>query len=101
MIKLIKVTGHSLSPEYKEGDFVLVVKIPLFCNWIKEGDTIVFYHPQYGQMIKRVAWAERDQNAIFVMGSHQESIDSRTFGPIGYEMIKWKVIWHISGPGSP
>lgn len=101
MLKLIKVTGHSLSPEYKEGDFVLAVKIPLFCCSIKAGDTIIFHHPQYGQMIKRVSWAERSQDAVFVTGRHPDSVDSRNFGPISYEMIKWKVIWHIPGPGSP
>ena len=30
MLRLFRIDGHSLSPEYQPGDFVLVSKIPFF-----------------------------------------------------------------------
>ena len=42
MLKFIKVSGKSLLPEYREGDFVLVAKIPFFLRHIRQGDIVVF-----------------------------------------------------------
>ena len=41
MLGFFKVTGNSLSPDYQEGDFVLLLKIPFFLNRLKEGDIVI------------------------------------------------------------
>lgn len=98
MLRRIKVSGDSLSPDYKEGDFVITVKIPLFLRWLRPGDVIVFEQPAYGVLIKQVDWVDIPLNQVFVTGKNPGSIDSRTFGPIPASNLIGKVIWHISRP---
>ena len=98
MFKLIKVTGASLSPDYLEGDYVLIVSSPFFLKQIRVGDTIVFRRPDYGTLIKRVLDVSPDQSAYFVVGTHPNSLDSRHFGPVSGRELYGKVIWHIKKP---
>ena len=91
MLKFIKVTGRSLSPEYQEGDYVMVVTFPFFP--FKRGSTIVFQHPDYGVMIKKIETISED--GIHVTGSHPDSVDSRRFGPVNREAVMGVVVWHI------
>ncbi len=95
MIQILKVTGESLSPFFLEGDFVVVSKIPFVLRKIKTGDIVVFRHPAYGTMIKKVEQISPDGEEIFVLGTHPESTDSRQFGPLRRRQLIGKVIWHI------
>lgn len=95
MIQILKVTGESLSPFFVEGDFVVVSKIPFVLRKIKAGDIVVFRHPVYGTMIKKVERISPDGEEIFVLGTHPESTDSRQFGPLRRSQLTGKVIWHI------
>lgn len=95
MIQILKVTGESLSPFFLEGDFVVVSKIPFVLRKIKAGDIVVFRHPVYGTMIKKVERISPDGEEIFVLGTHAESTDSRQFGPLRRSQLTGKVIWHI------
>ena len=47
MIKVIKIKGDSLYPQYKNGDFVIIARSPFLFGKIKIGDIIVFQHTQY------------------------------------------------------
>jgi len=94
MLRFIKVAGSSLYPDYREGDYVMVVTVPFFR--LKMGDTVVFRHPGYGMMIKKISRIE--PSGIHVVGIHPESVDSRRFGPIQQRDVLGKVIWHISKP---
>ncbi len=94
MLRLLKITGDSLTPEFQEGDFVLVSKVPFFFSPASPGDILAFRQPGYGLLIKRVRSVDRD-GKIEVIGSHPDSIDSRVFGPIWDKDIIGKVIWHI------
>ena len=95
MIQILKVTGESLSPFFLEGDFVVVSKIPFVLRKIKTGDIVVFRHPVYGTMIKKVERISPSGEEIFVLGTHLESTDSRQFGPLHRNQLIGKVIWHI------
>jgi len=101
MLKMLKVTGESLAPEYREGDFVIIAKIPFLLNRLKEDDVIAFRHPDYGVMIKRIAALDSGQGQIFVLGTHEHSVDSRHFGTIRQSDLLGKVIWHLRQPGRP
>jgi len=94
MLRLLKITGDSLTPEFQEGDFVLVSKVPFYFSPAAPGDILAFRQPGYGLLIKRVRSVDRD-GKIEVIGSHPDSIDSRVFGPIRDKDIIGKVIWHI------
>jgi nickel-type superoxide dismutase maturation protease len=95
MIQILKVTGESLSPFFLEGDFVVVSKIPFVLRKIKAGDIVVFRHPVYGTMIKKVEHITPDGEEILVLGTQPESIDSRQFGPVRRRQLVGKVVWHI------
>ncbi len=95
MLKFFRISDHSLSPEYQEGDFVLSAKISLFPNSVRCGDVVVFSHPVYGTMIKKVSRITGDGKRIYVIGTHEDSVDSRQFGALSKEALIGKVMWHI------
>jgi signal peptidase I len=98
MLRLLKVSGDSLLPTYQDGDFVLVSKIPYLFSRIRQGDIIAFRHEVYDTMIKQVHRIVPGSGQIYVIGTQENSIDSRHFGPISKEDILGKVIWHIRKP---
>jgi len=95
MFRLIKVTGESLSPSYREGDYVVVTTIPFLLRRVKAGDRIVFQNELYGLMIKQVKEIDYEEGKVYVVGSHPYSVDSRHFGAIERQDVTGKVIWHI------
>ena len=98
MLRIIKVTGKSLWPEYQEGDYVVLTTIPFFFNSLKGGDVVVFRHPEHGRMIKKVEYIHSEQGTISVIGSLPNSVDSRQFGPVHKRDLIGKVLWHVPKP---
>ena len=98
MFQVLKVTGESLSPFFLQGDYVLVVKLPFILHRLKPGDVVVFRHPAYGIMIKRLERFGEDGQELYVVGSHPESTDSRSFGAIPRRWVVGKVLWRIIRP---
>jgi len=98
MFRLLKVTGDSLSPLYKEGDFVVITTLPFLSRRIRPGDIIVFQHGLYGTLIKIVDRILPEGDEVYVIGASENSLDSRRLGPISRQAIKGKVIWHIVKP---
>jgi nickel-type superoxide dismutase maturation protease len=98
MLQIMKVTGESLSPFFETGDYVLIVKVPFLLLSLQVGDILVFHHPVYGMMIKRLEQVSPDGTELFLLGTHPESTDSREFGPVARKNIIGKVIWHIPRP---
>lgn len=98
MLRVIKVTGDSLSPDYREGDYVVITTIPFFLNRIQAGDVIVFQQPTFGTLIKKVAQVESAGDRFYVVGAHPGSVDSRRFGPVYRQALIGRVIWHIPRP---
>jgi phage repressor protein C with HTH and peptisase S24 domain len=66
MIRIISVTGDSLTPEFNQGDFVVVATNPLFLINIKRGDVLVFHNEHYGTMIKKFSHFEGNRDRLFV-----------------------------------
>jgi signal peptidase I len=95
MLRLFRIHGSSLEPEYQSGDFVLVSKIPFYFHPPKAGDIIGFKHPAFGLLIKQIGAVNPNTRELSVIGTHPDSIDSREFGPILIKQIFGKVFWHI------
>jgi signal peptidase I len=95
MLRLLKISGHSLYPDFREGEYVLAAKVPFPSGKIKAGDVIIFRQPGYGTLIKRVRQVVESGKAFDVRGTQIESTDSRDFGPVPWEHVSGKVIWHI------
>lgn len=92
MLRILKVTGESLSPFLMAGDYVLVGSLPRRLLSIREGDIVVLRHPQYGTLIKRVESLSAGGDELFVVGDHPDSIDSRMFGPVRRASVVGKVL---------
>jgi signal peptidase I len=100
MFRLLKVTGDSLSPLYKEGDFVVITTLPFFLRRLRQGDIIVFQHGLYGTLIKIVDRVLPEEDAVYIIGTSEESLDSRRLGPISRAAIRGRIIWHIARPSN-
>ncbi len=95
MFQLLRVRGQSLTPDFREGDYILAAKAPFPSGKIRAGDVIVFNQPGYGKLIKRVTRVIDDGRAFEVRGTQVASTDSRNFGPVLATRVSGKVIWHI------
>jgi signal peptidase I len=98
ILKLFKVSGDSLLPTYRDGDFVLASKIPYLFGPVTQGDVVVFRHAAYGILIKAVASLGPNPGEIVVLGTQIGSVDSTQFGPIRTGDVLGKVIWHVPRP---
>jgi signal peptidase I len=94
MLKLLKIVGDSLTPNFEHGDFVLVSKIPFLFRPPSPGDVVAFHQPGYGLLIKRIQSVNPD-GEFNVIGTRLESIDSRVFGTVKQAEMIGKVVWHI------
>jgi phage repressor protein C with HTH and peptisase S24 domain len=100
MIKIVKVTGNSLSPFFLPGDFVLIGLKPIFSRFIQPGDFIVFDHEGYGRLIKKVLDFDPRNDHYLVSGTQPMSLDSKQLGPISDQAVIGKVLLHIKNPSS-
>jgi len=91
MIRLFKVSGHSLFPLLKDGQRVFCIKLFKFTK-LKISDIVVFEKEPYGLMIKEIKSINRE--AYFLQGTNAFSIDSRDFGMIDKSQIKYKVLFN-------
>lgn len=89
MIKIFRIEGESMLPEYQDGEFVLLWRT----LHPKVGDVVVFENQLYGTLIKRVA--KISEQGVYVLGTGENSLDSRRLGPVSPEKIQGRVIWHI------
>jgi signal peptidase I len=94
-LRLLKIRGHSLHPDFQEGDYVLAAGFPFPSGKIRVGDVIVFRQPGYGTLIKRVRQVLDEGCSLDVRGTQIEGTDSRNFGAVPRERVFGKVIWHI------
>jgi len=98
MLKILKVTGNSLSPSFYPGDFVIILRRSLFSQAFQPGDYIVFDHSEYGLLIKKISEHNRTKDHYVVHGTHHLSINSDQLGPISSSVVLGKVLWHIKNP---
>ena len=68
MLRLFRISGYSLTPEYQPGDFVLVSKIPFLLHPPRAGEIVAFRHPAFGLLIKRVTHFDPASRQLTVHG---------------------------------
>ncbi len=95
MFKILRIRGDSLSPKLMDGDFVLSSKIPILLKRLQTGDLVVFNQPGYGVLIKQLESISQDGQSLEVRGLHQDSVDSRTFGPVSRHSLLGKIVYSI------
>lgn len=90
MFKLLKIQGDSLYPFFKNGQRVFCIKLYSFIS-LKADDFVVFKKQGYPLMVKQIKYI--DKNGYFVQGTDSSSVDSRDFGKLSKEEIKYKVLF--------
>ncbi|HHD82271.1 MAG TPA: hypothetical protein ENK82_08890 [Campylobacterales bacterium] len=90
MFKVFEVSGYSLYPLLKEAERIFCIKVFSFSS-LKPLDIVVFYKEPQGLMIKQIK--SIDQEQYFVVGTNADSIDSRDFGTISKNEIKYKLLF--------
>jgi nickel-type superoxide dismutase maturation protease len=99
------VEGSSMEPTLVPGDWAIAVVPARF----RVGDVVVVEHPRQGgyEMVKRIVAQPGDRMAErvlgpdewWVLGDHPgASTDSRSFGPVGSEALKARIV-AVYGPG--
>ena len=97
MLRLLRITGHSLGPDYRPGDFVLLGTAPWWRRRLRPGQVVAFRHPEHGLLIKRIVRLLPGGD-VWVEGDHPASLDSRRFGPVPPEAVLGRVLAHIRAP---
>lgn len=83
-------------PSIADGSFVLLKKCKRI-NQLQAGNLIIFYHPNYGYMLKSVVSMD-EQGNLWCRGHHQESISMRQIGAISLSQVVGRVILTIQPP---
>lgn len=98
IFQIIRVSGGSLYPRYRDGDYVFVSTLPILLRGIRPGDVVIYDHPRKGRRIKIVERLEDGGKSVFLVGTAIDSEDSRSFGAVPRSLVKGKVIGHIAKP---
>lgn len=95
MFKLLKVKGDSLFPLYKNSQILFCINSKFFK--LKKNDILVFFQKDYGLMVKILEQIkiENEKKEYYMIGTNPSSIDSRNFGFIKEEDIKYKVLFKL------
>lgn len=92
--QLNRVSGDSMSPVLRSGDYVLFRPV-----WNKQhiriGSVVKVCHPIYGKIIKRVMSKEEGVGYRLV-GENSQSVTSEAMGIVPFIAIEGVMCWHIS-----
>jgi nickel-type superoxide dismutase maturation protease len=94
LLAKFKIAGHSMEPQIKTGDTVLVSRVPYWFKIPKINDIVAFKDNNGKILIKRIV---RIQNRkYFVQGDNRnDSLDSRRFGYISKKQIIGEFIYKL------
>ena len=97
MIKLVKVTGNSMSPTLVDGDYVLIRK-PRRQRKLTLGLIYVINHSELGRIIKRLGDMKHDR--CFFIGDNPSSTPSTVIGAVESSRVIGQVILAIGKSGT-
>lgn len=88
-----KILGHSMEPEIRSGQKVIVSNLPYFFKKPKVNDIVAVEYKKE-VLIKRIT--RLNSNEVFIQGDNQkDSLDSKRFGFINRNKILGKVIYKM------
>ena len=89
---IIRVTGESMLPHYREGDFLFVTRFfkPFFLKLAKD---IIFTHSEFGLLLKRVIQIDKSRKILRVYGTGENSINSEEIGDVSFDQVEGVVIY--------
>ena len=93
MLKLVKITGDSMSPVLSDGDYVLTKKP----RRLTPGLIYVIDHSDLGRIIKRLGSTKHDR--CFFLGDNPASTPSAVIGAVEKSRVVGQVILVIGKSG--
>ena len=84
-----------MSPSLHDGDFVLTLKFFTHLQ-IKLNRKVVFNHPKYGLLIKRIDEINFEEKYFFAKGENLESVSRKDMGKVFFDQIKGFPVLSIS-----
>lgn len=93
MLKLIKVSGGSMSPALNDGDYVVTIKPRSF----RPGLVYVINHTDLGQIIKRLDRIEN--NRLIVSGDNKDSTPSSVIAPTAKDRVIGRAMIAVTKSG--
>jgi nickel-type superoxide dismutase maturation protease len=87
--QIAAVSGDSMEPTLKSGDWLVVSRAPR--RGPRLGQVVVVEHPRRPgfELVKRVSALSRERSLIWVAGDNQSaSTDSDDFGPVGLDAVR-------------
>ena len=98
MLKLVKVTGNSMSPTLEDGDYVITKKPrPQSNGYLASGLIYVINHSDLGRIIKRLSDMKHDR--CYFIGDNPSSTPSTLIGAVEFSRVIGQVIWVIGKSG--
>jgi phage repressor protein C with HTH and peptisase S24 domain len=89
MLKIFKVSGHSMIPVYRHGDYILL----RICRKVSVNDIVVYQHPDYGNILKRVINISGVN--FFLSSDNPAGIGQDKIGRCQKQRLQGKLLWHI------
>ena len=95
MIKLFRVRGASMHPEYGNGDYVLVRRYSKRPRGRQPqtGDDVICRHPKLGTILKRIS--AQTAQGVTLKGLNGLSSDSSAIGEVPYHLLAGRVVARI------
>jgi len=94
MLRLVKVTGQSMSPTLEDGDYVLTKKPRLY----RAGLIYVINHSELGRIIKRLQDTKHNK-CLFIGDNSKASTPSSLIGAVEKDRVVGQVILIIGPKG--
>ncbi len=91
MIRLVKIIGQSMTPEFHEGDYLILQTAFLKP---KTGQHIVYRHQEFGLIFKQIDKIEND-GRFFLRSINPLGLQAERTGHCSPSRITGKVLWHI------
>jgi len=94
-LDVVEVQGSSMAPVLLPGEWLLVERRTYTRRRPREGEIVLAADPREPsrELIKRVAAVDADSGTLDLRGDAPEaSTDSRTFGAIPVDRVRWRVI---------
>lgn len=93
MFAVYRVKGNSMSPQIKNGEYVVTFTWIFFKPW--PGLRVVYYHPNYGVILKRVIDVNRQKKTFSSQGLNASSVEPKNLKNTPIASIKGFVIWQL------
>jgi len=94
-IRIFRIAGRSMEPEFHDGDFVMVSRLPAHPRYVRPGTPIAFKHSRYGMLIKKVQTHNPALKMIWAAGTSRFGLRSDEIGPIPMKNVLGEVIGHV------